>query len=67
MERKTRAAAALEPSCLFPADDEIARLLFGSDKVRIKAFLDTIATEERRSTIHDHRMMPRSRASFRRR
>jgi hypothetical protein len=54
MERKSQVAGRLEPSCLFPSDDEIARLLFGGDKVRIKAFLDTIAGEERRGLPRKH-------------
>ena len=43
-----------EPSCLFPSDEEIARLLFGSDKGRAKLFEQSLAAEERRGLPRKH-------------
>jgi hypothetical protein len=45
---KTDPAMRPEPSCLFPTDEEIARVLFGSDKTRAKLFEQTLAAEELR-------------------
>jgi hypothetical protein len=36
-----------EPSCLFPEDEEIARLLFGADKGCAKLFLERLPIHER--------------------
>jgi len=54
MDRKFHGASSLEPSCLFPSDAEIARLLFGSDKARIKLFEETTVAEERRGLPRKH-------------
>src|SRR5215204_5265490 len=43
-----------EPTCLFPSDEEIARVLFGSDKARAKLFEQTLGDEERRGLPRKH-------------
>jgi hypothetical protein len=42
-----KAPRSPEPSCLFPEDEEIARLLFGDDKARAKLFLERLPIHER--------------------
>ena len=54
MPLKTDPAMRPEPSCLFPTDEEIARVLFGSDKTRAKLFEQTLAAEERRGLPRKH-------------
>jgi hypothetical protein len=54
MDRKPYGRPFAEPSCLFPSDEEIARVLFGNDKARIKLFEETVAAEERRGLPRKH-------------
>jgi hypothetical protein len=54
MDRKPYGRPSAEPSCLFPSDEEIAGVLFGNDKARIKLFGETVAAEERRGLPRKH-------------
>ena len=54
MALKPDPAMRPEPSCLFPSDEEIARVLFGSDQAGAKLFEQTLADEERRGFPRKH-------------